>query len=170
MICPKCQYERNNQDDPLIPDYECPACGIIYTKYKPKQIIQNGHDICLDTQRLYDQILEQYAWAIFVLIYIASCDGAFKAQERKIIAQFCLRREGAKELNLDKMEDTIKNLSRISKNDFHRFIRERTDTSETLLDIYNTAKKIINTNSNAHTEQVRAISYLEKAWSKIINV
>ncbi len=35
MICPKCGHQRTNTDDPLIPDYECPACGIIYAKYKP---------------------------------------------------------------------------------------------------------------------------------------
>jgi hypothetical protein len=35
MICPKCRHERSDNDDPLIPDYQCPACGIIYAKYKP---------------------------------------------------------------------------------------------------------------------------------------
>jgi predicted RNA-binding Zn-ribbon protein involved in translation (DUF1610 family) len=33
MICPKCGHERNSTDNPLIPDYKCPACGIIYAKY-----------------------------------------------------------------------------------------------------------------------------------------
>ncbi len=34
MICPKCGYQRTIADDPLIPDYQCPACGIIYLKYQ----------------------------------------------------------------------------------------------------------------------------------------
>lgn len=34
MICPKCGYKRTTNDDPLIPDYQCPACGIIYEKYQ----------------------------------------------------------------------------------------------------------------------------------------
>jgi len=36
MICPTCNHARTSNDDPEIPDYECPACGIIYDKYKPK--------------------------------------------------------------------------------------------------------------------------------------
>lgn len=33
-ICPKCNYERTNSDDPAIPNYQCPACGIVYRKFK----------------------------------------------------------------------------------------------------------------------------------------
>jgi len=32
MICPKCHHQRMPSDDPLIPDYQCPACGVIYDK------------------------------------------------------------------------------------------------------------------------------------------
>jgi len=35
MICPKCNHQRSNNDDPLTPDYRCPACDIVYAKYKP---------------------------------------------------------------------------------------------------------------------------------------
>ncbi len=34
MKCPKCHYERKPSDE--APDYECPSCGIIYAKYKPR--------------------------------------------------------------------------------------------------------------------------------------
>lgn len=30
--CPKCHHTRTTQDDPLIPDYQCPACGVVYAK------------------------------------------------------------------------------------------------------------------------------------------
>lgn len=33
MICPKCGHQRNVNDDPTIPDSQCPACGIYYIKY-----------------------------------------------------------------------------------------------------------------------------------------
>lgn len=33
-ICPKCGYTRTKSDD--APDYECPACGIVYHKYRTK--------------------------------------------------------------------------------------------------------------------------------------
>ncbi len=39
IICPKCNYERNSND--LAPTYECPACGIVYFKYKAKVELQN---------------------------------------------------------------------------------------------------------------------------------
>jgi hypothetical protein len=36
-ICPQCGYTRQLKD--IVPDYECPRCGIIYDKYvAPKQI------------------------------------------------------------------------------------------------------------------------------------
>ncbi len=33
--CPKCSYQRKDTD--ISPEYECPSCGIIYSKYKPKK-------------------------------------------------------------------------------------------------------------------------------------
>jgi hypothetical protein len=33
VICPKCGHKRTDKDDPLIPDYKCPSCDIVYTKY-----------------------------------------------------------------------------------------------------------------------------------------
>lgn len=33
MKCPKCEYERETKDS--VPLYECPACGIVYAKYRP---------------------------------------------------------------------------------------------------------------------------------------
>lgn len=34
MICPKCKYERISKNDQTAPDYECPSCGVMYSKYK----------------------------------------------------------------------------------------------------------------------------------------
>lgn len=36
MICPKCNHQRTAADDPSIPDYQCPACGVIYAKVGKK--------------------------------------------------------------------------------------------------------------------------------------
>ncbi len=36
ITCPKCQHTRSSDDDPLIPDYQCPACGVVYAKVMPK--------------------------------------------------------------------------------------------------------------------------------------
>lgn len=33
MICPQCGYERRKSDD-IISAFECPKCGIIYSKWK----------------------------------------------------------------------------------------------------------------------------------------
>jgi hypothetical protein len=38
-ICPKCYHVRSEFDDLLIPDDTCPSCGVIYAKFKNKQII-----------------------------------------------------------------------------------------------------------------------------------
>lgn len=34
--CPSCGYVRKPEDAERAPDYECPDCGIVYAKYKPK--------------------------------------------------------------------------------------------------------------------------------------
>ena len=33
MKCPKCGYQRQHRDDLFVADSECPACGVVYTKY-----------------------------------------------------------------------------------------------------------------------------------------
>ena len=35
-ICPKCAYKRTDKDNSTTPEYECPKCGIIYSKVKQK--------------------------------------------------------------------------------------------------------------------------------------
>lgn len=37
MICPKCGHARSPQDDPNIPDGQCPSCGIYYQKFFNRQ-------------------------------------------------------------------------------------------------------------------------------------
>lgn len=32
-LCPKCGYQRR-ESDRLVPDYECPKCGVVYAKYE----------------------------------------------------------------------------------------------------------------------------------------
>lgn len=34
MQCPKCAYVRKPTEN--VPDYECPSCGVIYSKYNPE--------------------------------------------------------------------------------------------------------------------------------------
>lgn len=102
-------------------------------------------------------------WILFILIYIASSDGALKSQEIKIIAEFCLRQNNA--LKIDPFQLMFKQLARPAKTDFHRFIRDRTCSAEMKLDIIEKAKKIIASNSTPHTEQTRTIKYLEKSWN-----
>lgn len=39
MLCPKCNHQRSADDDPTVPHYQCPKCGIVYAKFgKPTQI------------------------------------------------------------------------------------------------------------------------------------
>jgi len=58
MICPKCGHERSDKDDPLIPDYECPSCGIVYAKYQQK-IKQRSEEIISNIQKSRKTISEQ---------------------------------------------------------------------------------------------------------------
>lgn len=43
-ICPKCNYQRKTED--VSPDYECPRCGIIYSKYRrTEESFKSGNEI-----------------------------------------------------------------------------------------------------------------------------
>jgi hypothetical protein len=36
MQCPKCSYVRSEQDS-IVPDWQCPKCGIVYAKFNARQ-------------------------------------------------------------------------------------------------------------------------------------
>ena len=112
----------------------------------------------------YDKILQQFTWAILVLLYIAASDGALKTHERKIAAEFFMRRNQNIQFDTAKVEEIIKLLGRPDKSSFHKLVRDRDGDSLLLQDIYDTAKLIILSNMCAHTEQERAIEYLKKNW------
>lgn len=38
IICPKCEYQRSDNDDPAIPESICPSCSIVYAKYNPNKV------------------------------------------------------------------------------------------------------------------------------------
>lgn len=117
-------------------------------------------------EKAYDTILQSYAWAIFVLIYVAAADGAIRAPERSLIVEFCKRKGKPSELATDKLDTIIKGLGRPTKFDFQRFIRERRTTPEVIRDIMMTAKAIAATNAKVHTEQERALAYMMKQWKQ----
>ncbi|KFB74490.1 MAG: hypothetical protein AW09_000201 [Candidatus Accumulibacter phosphatis] len=47
ITCPKCNYQRKPSD--TAPDYECPQCGVIYSKAKARR--ENGPSSRLDAQQ-----------------------------------------------------------------------------------------------------------------------
>jgi hypothetical protein len=112
----------------------------------------------------YDKILQQFTWSILVLLYIAASDGSIKSHERKIVAEFFVRRNPDVLFDQAKVEDIIKLLGRPEKTSFHKLVRERDGDSQLLQDVYDTANLIILSNTVAHTEQERAIEYLKKSW------
>ena len=36
-VCPKCNYQRTPNDDKVVPENECPKCGVIYEKVVQKK-------------------------------------------------------------------------------------------------------------------------------------
>jgi hypothetical protein len=112
----------------------------------------------------YDKVLQQYTWTILVLLYFAASDGAVKAHERVIIAEFFKRRNPHLQFDALKIEEILKLFGRPDKTSFHKLVRERDGDSPLLQDIYETALAIVASNSKAHTEQERAIDYLLKSW------
>lgn len=50
ITCPKCAYTRQLQDQ--APEYECPKCGVIYAKAKPRTFSASGRDSRAPTSHL----------------------------------------------------------------------------------------------------------------------
>jgi hypothetical protein len=59
MQCPKCSYARTANDS-LVPEWQCPKCGIVYSKYKKSAektvsvSLTSGHVIEFKEIKLYD--------------------------------------------------------------------------------------------------------------------
>jgi hypothetical protein len=120
----------------------------------------------LNPDKPYDVLFQAYGWLLYVLMYIASVDGAVRAPERKIIANFCLKLDESGKIEDGKMDTIIKDLMRPSRSDFHRFIRNSAPTQELAADIVAAIRAIISTNKQKHTEQIRALNYIEKRWKE----
>ncbi len=117
----------------------------------------------------YDAFLREFAWTIFVIAYVGGVDGALKAPERTLIAEFCQRRGNLSELQLDRLETLVKDLGKADKSTFHKYIRERTAPDEVIRDLMATAQAIVALNRRPHTEQERAISYMQDKWKAILS-
>lgn len=59
MKCPKCSYLRSDTDS-LVPDWQCPQCGIVYAKYRRSSdltvllSLSSGENIEFSKIKLYD--------------------------------------------------------------------------------------------------------------------
>lgn len=113
---------------------------------------------------IYDSVLRDYTWTLLLLLYFASSDGAIKAHERKFICGFFKRRSPDVELDDSVILELLANFGRPEKSSFHKLVRDRKALDSVLQDVYDTAWKIIRSNSKIHTEQERAIEYLKKSW------
>lgn len=70
IICPKCGHNRSNADDPSIPDYQCPACGIIYSKFnRPPASTKKTPVKTIETQSLFGQKIDQNKFVSMALIF-----------------------------------------------------------------------------------------------------
>jgi hypothetical protein len=54
IICPKCTYQRKPTD--TAPEYECPKCGVVYAKVKPR--LEPGPSSKIDSQNTEPSQLE----------------------------------------------------------------------------------------------------------------
>lgn len=114
---------------------------------------------------LYDYIFDKHGGEIYIFIYLAAADGAVRAPERRIIANYCIEQEEFKTLNLEKFEELLKNIYRPSKYDFHQYTR-KTEFSPKMWAV---ANEIVNTNIKPHSEQTRALEYIFKQWKPTIS-
>ena len=60
--CPKCAYVRSAQDN-LVPDWQCPKCGVVYSKYavaasrRVRVLLTSSNELTFNEIKLYDRKL-----------------------------------------------------------------------------------------------------------------
>jgi hypothetical protein len=70
IICPKCHHSRSAKDDPSVPDYQCPACGIIYSKFNRLSTPQkNKPSQSIKTQPFFNQEIDQKKLVLMSIIF-----------------------------------------------------------------------------------------------------
>ncbi len=64
MKCPKCNYIREEKDN-IVPDWQCPSCGVAYAKVKTALIkvgkvrLVSGQELEFNKVKMYDLVLVQ---------------------------------------------------------------------------------------------------------------
>jgi len=96
MICPKCGYQRTQNDDPLIPITTCPSCQIIYEKYgrqaiPPTRRTNTQPDKLIDFNNI--TIVQAITIAIGLIVIITLSLPAFEKMTIHLIGPFDSRPE-----------------------------------------------------------------------------
>lgn len=112
----------------------------------------------------YDNLFEKHGQEIYLLVHIASADGAMRAAERKIIASYCMEQEGFKALDPVKLDGILKDLYRPTKHEFHKYVRETKLHSIGAKKVWAVANAIVGTSAKPHSEPTRALEYMQKQW------
>jgi tellurite resistance protein len=128
------------------------------------------HKYLESPEYLYDYLFEKHGAEIYVFVYLAAADGAVRAQERNIIARYCLDQEGFQTLDAEKVDDILKKMYKPSKHDFHRCVREMKLDSTDLNKVWSVANAIAGTSAKPHSEHTRALEYMQKQWKQKIAV
>jgi hypothetical protein len=119
---------------------------------------------------LYDYLFEKHGGEIYIFVYLAAADGAMRAQERGIIARYCLEQDGFKSLDAGKLDKILKKMYRPSKHDFHQCVRTTQLDSNGVHKVWSIANTIIGTNAKPHSEHIRALEYMQKQWKQKITL
>ena len=119
---------------------------------------------------LYDHLFEKHGCEIYIFVYLAAADGAVRAQERNIIARYCLEQNGFTSLDAQKIDAILKKMYRPSKHDFHKCVRESQLGQTALEKVLAIATAIIGTNAKPHSEHTRALEYMHKQWKEKLKV
>lgn len=112
----------------------------------------------------YDNLFEKHGQEIYLLVHVASVDGAMRAPERKIIVSYCMEQEGFKMLDPVKLDGIMKDLYRPTKHEFHKYVRETNLDSNGTKKVWAFAHAIVGISAKQHSEATRALEYMQKQW------
>lgn len=118
---------------------------------------------------LYDHLFEKHGGEIYIFVYLAAADGAVRAQERNIIACYCLEQDGFTSLDAQKIDAILKKIYRPSKHEFHKCVRESQLGANALEKVLSVSTAIVGTNAKPHPEHTRALEYMQKKWKQKLN-
>lgn len=112
----------------------------------------------------FDAIFETHGLEVNILLYLAKADGAMRAGERSLIADYIAAKLGENAPSIGTIESELKNMDPLPVSKFRVAAKELAgQRAESLNELIGMWDAQIAKKKNVHTDEVRALNYMKRA-------